>query len=196
MNRAPLLYRESLIEFGWKIELFVHNLTSYRFFFERDCKEARPSMPQMVSEGKILRDTGVLTDIRKEAKALLEQGPEEWSKETMDMKRYFISDALDDLIGSQDRGEVLFIANKLGELVSEFILRSHRKWIGSSKWIVRSLAHHDKELTKEFVEAFDTFYKKNNREQIVCFIDNVLSPYSGRFFEGFSLGKKKCSDKF
>lgn len=190
-ERFPSSYRESLIEFGWKIELFVHNLTSYRFFFERDCKEARPSMPQMVSEGKILRDTGVLTDIRKEAKALLEQGPEEWSKETMDLKRYFISDALDDLIGSQDRGEALFIANKLGELVPEFVLRSQCKWIGSSKWIVRSLAHHDKELTNEFVEAFDTFYKTNDRDMIVRLIDKVLSPYGGRLFEGFSLGKKE-----
>ncbi|OJE51545.1 nucleotidyltransferase [Bacillus proteolyticus] len=183
-------YRQSLIEFEWNIELFAHNLTSYRFFFESDCKEARPCMPRMVSEGKILKDTGVLKEIRKEAKDLLEQGPKEWSKETIDMKRYFITDALDDLIGCKDRGEGIFIANKLGELVSEFILRSNCKWIGSSKWVVRSLVHHDKELANEFVEAFDTFYKTNDNDKIVSLIDKVLKPFGGRLFEGFSLGKK------
>lgn len=188
-------YRESLIEFGWYIELFVHNLTSFRFFFESDCKAARPSMPTMVSEGKILKDTGILTEIKKEAKELLNQGPKEWSKDTIDMKRYFITDALDDLIGCQNRGEGIFVASKLGELVSEFILRSNRKWIGSSKWVVRSLVQHDKELANEFVEAFDTFYKTNDIHKIVSFIDKVLKPYGGRFFEGFSIGKtKKNSD--
>lgn len=86
-------YRESFIGFGWNIELFVHNLTSYRIFFERDCKEAKPSMPRMVNEGKILKDSGVIAGIKKEAKELLEQGPKEWSKETIEMKRYFITDA-------------------------------------------------------------------------------------------------------
>lgn len=98
-------YRESLIEFGWNIELFAHNLSSYRFFFESDCKEARPCMPRMVSEGKILKDKGILKEIKKEAKELLEQVPEKWSKQTIDMKRYFITDALDDLIGCKDRDE-------------------------------------------------------------------------------------------
>ncbi|WP_416150107.1 nucleotidyltransferase domain-containing protein [Salipaludibacillus sp. HK11] len=182
-------YRESLFEFGWYIELFAHNLSSYRFFFEDDCKEARPCMPRMVSEGEILKDKGVLPEIIKEAKELLEQGPEEWSKQTIDIKRYFITDALDDLIGCKDRGEGIFIANKLGELVSEFILRSNRKWIGSSKWVVRSLVHHDKELAKEFVEAFDMYYKKDDIVKIVSLVDKTLLPFGGRLFEGFSLGK-------
>ncbi|WP_108671353.1 nucleotidyltransferase domain-containing protein [Peribacillus acanthi] len=182
-------YRVSLIECGWNIELFAHNLSSYRSFFEKDCNEARPCMPRMVSEGKILKDTGVLSEIRKEANDLLDQGPKEWSRETIDMKRYFITDALDDLIGCQIRSEGIFIANKLGELVSEFILRSNRKWIGSSKWVVRSLVHHDKKLANEFVEAFDTFYKTNEIDQIVSFTDKVLEPFGGRLFEGFSLGE-------
>jgi predicted nucleotidyltransferase len=29
-------YRESLIDLGWAIEFFVHNLTSYKNFFESD----------------------------------------------------------------------------------------------------------------------------------------------------------------
>ncbi|MBD8067850.1 nucleotidyltransferase domain-containing protein [Bacillus sp. PS06] len=189
-NSLVSSYRESLVEIGWPIELFAHNLTSYRYFFEKDCNEARPSMPRMVHEGFIIKDSGVLSEIKKEAKKLLEQGPTPWSKETIHLKRYFITDALDDLIGSNNRGEAIFIANTLGSLLSEFILRTQRKWIGSSKWTVRSLAHYDKKLANEFVVAFDTYYKTNDIDKIVVLIDKVLEPYGGRLFEGFSLGKR------
>ncbi|WP_071458647.1 nucleotidyltransferase domain-containing protein [Bacillus massilinigeriensis] len=182
-------YRESLIELGWPIELFAHNLTSYRPFFKSDCERARPSLPRMVSEGAIIKDTGIITAIKQEANRLLELGPTEWYQETIDFKRYFITDSLDDLIGCRDRGEKLFIANNLGELVSEFILRTNGKWIGSSKWVVRSLVEHDEELATEFIEAFDTFYKTNETDKIIRFVDKVLQPFGGRLFEGFSLGK-------
>lgn len=56
----PFSYRESLIDFGWPIEIFVHNLASYKHFFDLDSKHAKPSMPRMVWEGIVLRDEGIL----------------------------------------------------------------------------------------------------------------------------------------
>ena len=64
-NNLSSSYRESLIEYGWAIEVFVHNLTSYKQFFEMDYERARPSMPRMVSEGTILKDDGVIDSIKK-----------------------------------------------------------------------------------------------------------------------------------
>ncbi|WP_445505667.1 nucleotidyltransferase domain-containing protein [Niallia sp. 03091] len=182
-------YRESLIDLGWAIELFLHNLTSYKFFFESDCKAAKPSMPRMVSEGIILKDDGIIEPIKKEARELLDKGPKEWSAETIKIRRYFITDALDDLIGCSNRAEEIFIANTLAELVSEFVLRINRKWIGTSKWIARSLKHYDEEFAEQFVEAFDIFYKTGNKNKIINLVHNVLEPYGGRLFDGFSLGK-------
>ncbi|WP_337020316.1 nucleotidyltransferase domain-containing protein, partial [Oceanobacillus massiliensis] len=130
-------YRESMNVFDWNIEVFVHNFSSYKHFFKSDCERAKPSMPRMVSEGIVLKDTGFLDAIKKEADELLEKGPEEWPEDTIMVKRYFITDVLDDFIGSNHRAEEIFIANALAELVSEFILRTNRKWIGSSKWILR-----------------------------------------------------------
>jgi len=91
-------YRESLHEFGWPIEVFVHNLTSYKQYFEQDCQRARPSMPRMVFEGFVLKDHGIIDSIKAEAKHLLEKGPEKWTQQTIKIKQYFISDALDDLM--------------------------------------------------------------------------------------------------
>ncbi|MGE8205608.1 nucleotidyltransferase domain-containing protein [Heyndrickxia sp. NPDC080065] len=184
-------YRESFIDFGWAIEAFVHNLTSYKHFFKSDCERAKPSMPQMVSEGIILRDEGFIDSIKREANELLEKGPVEWSAETIRIKRYFLTDALDDFKGCSDRSEELFIANSLADLISEFVLRTNGKWIGTSKWLVRTLKNFDETFANQFVEAFDLFYKTGEKQRIIQIVEQVLQPYGGELFDGFSLGKTR-----
>lgn len=182
-------YRESIIAFGWAIEVFVHNLTSYKQYFHEDYKRARPSMPRMVSEGIVLKDNGILDGIKNEAKLLLDKGPEEWTEQTVKIKQYFITDALDDFIGCSNKAEELFIANALAELVSEFVLRTNRQWIGHSKWVVRALLQHDEAFTLHFIQAFDIFYKTGNKQHIIQLVNNVLEPFGGKYFDGFSIGK-------
>lgn len=183
-------YRESLIDFGWPIEIFVHNLTSYKHFFEMDYKDAKPSMQRMLLEGIILKDEGIIDSIKEEAKEILDKGPERWTEEIITTKRYFLTDSLDDFIGCNNRAEEIFIANTLAELIHEFVLRTNGCWIGSSKWVVRALKHYDVKFTEEFIEAFDTFYKTGEKRKVVQLSKMVLEPYGGRLFEGFSLGKK------
>ena len=188
-NSIPSSYRESLIDFGWPIEIFVHNLTSYQQFFEMDYKAAKPSMPRMVAEGIVLKDEGIIEAIKKEAKAILDNGPEKWTEQEILTKRYFITDVLDDFIGSKTRVEEIFIANTLADLLKEFILRTNGYWVGTSKWGIRSLKHYDEAFTEQFVEAFDTFYKTGQKRKVVELCDKVLEPHGGRLFEGFALGK-------
>ncbi|MGQ4666476.1 nucleotidyltransferase domain-containing protein [Metabacillus halosaccharovorans] len=188
-KRIPSSYRESMFDFGWAIEIFVHNLSSYKYFIEMDCKAARPSMPRMISEGIIIKDEGILKSIKKEAEDILEKGPEIWSEDVLRTKRYFLTDALDDFLGSMNRAEEIFIANTIADLVHEFVLRTNRQWIGSSKWIIRALNQYDKKFTEEFVEAFNAFYLTGEKDKVVQLVDRVLKPHGGRLFEGFSLGK-------
>jgi predicted nucleotidyltransferase len=184
-------YRESLVDLGWAIEVFVHNLTTYKYFFESDRKRARPSLPRMVLEGIILKDDGIVDSIKIEAKNILDNGPEKWSEETITTKRYFITDALDDFIGCTNRAEELFIANTLAELTCEYILRTNGQWVGTSKWLVRSLRQYDEAFAKKFVETFDAYYKSEDKIQVIQLVDSVLQPFGGRLFDGFSLGKSK-----
>lgn len=188
-NRSS--YRESLIDQGWAIEVFVHNLTTYKSFFESDRKRARPSLPRMVLEGIILKDDGIVDSIKIEAKNILDNGPEKWSSETIKTKRYFITDAMDDFIGCSNRAEEVFIANTLAELVSEFYLRTNNQWIGTSKWLVRSLRHYDEAFANNFIEAFDVYYRSGEKSQVIQLVDSILQPYGGRLFDGFSLGKNE-----
>lgn len=182
-------FRESFIEAGWHIELFAHNLTSYRTFFEQDCRRAIPSLPRMVTEGIVLKDTNIVEDIKREASALLDSGPEAWTDETIEMKRYFLTDVLDDLIGCTSRAEGLFIASTLATLVCEFILRTNRQWTGSSKWTYRALERYNTYAARELVAALEAYYQTNETDALIRYVDETLSPFGGRLFAGFSRGK-------
>ncbi|MGM0750787.1 MAG: nucleotidyltransferase domain-containing protein [Bacillota bacterium] len=185
----PSEFRESTISHGWPIEVFVHNLKSIRDYFQSDCQRARPSLPRMVSEGISIVDHPIILTLKEEANKLLRDGPPKWTDQTIHMKRYFITDALDDFIGSTRRGEDIFIAGALGESLHEFVLRTNGRWIGASKWIVRSLKEYDQDFAEEYVEAFERFYRIGNKQAIVRLVDSVLEPHGGRLFDGFTLGK-------
>ncbi|GEN83393.1 nucleotidyltransferase [Sporosarcina luteola] len=188
-SRIEIAYRETHIENGWPIEVFVHSLTSYKTYFRSDAERARPSLPRMVAEGIVLKDSGVLSIIKNEAVGLLKEGPAPWSEQTLMTKRYMLTDALGDLIGTQNEAEALFIANTLAEAIHEFVLRTNGQWIGASKWIVRALKQYDEDFADRFVTAFQSFYKTGNREGIITITDEVLAPFGGRLFEGYSMGK-------
>ena len=83
----------------------------------------------------------------------------------------------------------MFIANTLAELTSEFVLRTNCRWIGASKWVIRSLNQFDEQFTVKFVDAFDRYYKEGEKDHIVQLVEDVLRPYGGQLFNGFSLGK-------
>lgn len=182
-------YRESLIAYGWPIEVFVHNMTTYKDFFRSDCERARPSLPRMVAEGIVIIDSGIVGVIKNEAVELLKKGPVMWTNDTIATKRYMITDALDDLIGSTNRAEELFIANTLANALHEFVLRTKGKWVGESKWVVRALNQFDASFAERFVQAFDAFYRTGSKDEIINLADEVLKPYGGRLFEGYSMGK-------
>lgn len=187
-------YRKSFISHGWPIEVFVHNHETILHYFEKDCQRARPSLPRMVHEGIPIIYHPIIDTLKGEAEKRLQGGPPKWSSEMMDMKRYFITDALDDFIGSTDRGECIFIAGSIGESLHEFVLRTHDHWIGSSKWIVKALKEYDESFAEEYVLAFDQFFRNGEKQPIIRLVDSVLKPFGGRLFDGFSIGVNESSN--
>lgn len=84
-------YRESLFEFGWRIEAFFHTNESVRRFFQSDCERGRPTMPHMCAAGIVLRDDGSAVLLKQDARALLEKGPEPLTQEAIQSSRYFLN---------------------------------------------------------------------------------------------------------
>jgi predicted nucleotidyltransferase len=182
--------RESFHFRGWPVELFVHTIDSCRRYFRNDVERARPTLPRMAAEGIVLKGEEYLREIRKEAALMLAAGPLPWSEAELTLKRYFLTDVLEDFIGSTKRHESLFIAGKLAELAHEFVLRGNKQWIGQSKWIYRELSNFDPLLAGRFAESFESFYRNGEKEPAIDLVDDIMKPFGGRCFDGFTLKGK------
>ncbi|MCM3717291.1 nucleotidyltransferase domain-containing protein [Fictibacillus phosphorivorans] len=179
-------YRQSLTEFDWPIEVFVHNMFTYKDFLKENVDRARPSLPQMCAEGIILRDTGHASRIKNEALQLLKAGPTPWRSKEIEKARYHITDLLNDLEGSVNDVEDLFIVSKLADLVHEFVLRVNGHWIGEGKWIIRALKEFDESFADDFAEVFNFYFSSREKERVIQFVDETIAPFGGRLFEGYS----------
>lgn len=193
-NNIMSSYRESILENGWPVELFVHNSASYQGYFKSDCERGRPSLPNMVAESIVLKGHQEAECLIEEARQLLAKGPAPWTPKVAEVKRYFLTDVLDDFIGTGSRTEELFIANALAEQLGEFVLRMNRQWTGTSKWLVRSLKRYDEDFAEQFIAVFEHFYSTREKEAVIHLAETILCAYGGRLFEGFSLGKEGISD--
>ncbi|MDN7225766.1 nucleotidyltransferase domain-containing protein [Planococcus sp. N064] len=194
-NNIMSSYRESFIEKGWPVELFVHNSSSYQEYFKSDCERGQPSLPNMVAESIVLTGQQEAEHIKKEARKLLAKGPACWTPKEAEVKRYFLTDALDDFIGTNNRTEELFIANALAEQLGEFVLRINGQWTGTSKWLVRSLKRYNEDFAKQFLAAFERYYSAREKEAVIQLAEAVLHTYGGRLFDGFAQGKEGNLDE-
>lgn len=182
-------FRESYYALNWPVEAFVHNNESYKKFTEQDLNRARPSLPRMMTEGIPIKGAEHLHPLKRKAAEQLSKGPETWDQNQIDLMRYGMTDTLEDLKGAANRAEAVFTVNLLADQIHEFYLRVNQQWIGHGKWVVRSLRRYDEGFAKQFTRAFDQFYRTGVKDEIYTLVEDVLDPYGGPLFEGFSMGK-------
>lgn len=183
-------FRESFIHDGVPVEAFVHSFETIVYFFESDRERARPSLQRMIADSWTIKDHPHLASIRKEAVQQLADGPIAWTNTEQERARYFLSDVLDDFESVTNRAEGLAIASRLYEQSIEFVLRANRRYIGQGKWAIRALAEFDEDYASRHTMAFELYYQSDDRREVVTLVDDYLAPFGGRYFDGFTLGKR------
>ncbi|PAF20576.1 hypothetical protein CHH49_15975 [Terribacillus saccharophilus] len=181
-------YRESLLFEGWPVEVFVYTGEAYQNFFVSDAKRGIPSMPRMVSEAIVLKDSPAVTKMKSEASSIFAAGPSPWGKQKIDHNRYMITNLIDDFLDKEVDGEAYFLANAIVNDLAIFTLRTRQHWIGSGKWMFRELKSMDSNLANQFEQSLAAFYKQHDKRPIVQLADDCLEPFGGRLFEGYYLG--------
>ncbi|GHO89211.1 nucleotidyltransferase domain-containing protein [Dictyobacter formicarum] len=183
-------YRESFCYAGWPVELFVNTPQSYLEFFASDKQSRKPALPRMCAEGIILQNRdGIAQRIKTEAQQLLAAGPEPLNTAQLDRLRYSLTDALDDLEGSQDRGESYFIANSVAVRACDLLLGAQNQWIGHGKWVLRALRNFDPNQAEQLTRALEAYYQHGDKQALITFADDILKPLGGRLFDGYTAGK-------
>lgn len=181
-------YRESFRAYGWPVEVFVQTVETHREFAARDAARRRPSTSTMACEGVILHDQdGWAERLKREACALLENGPPPLTAQELAWARYGLTDLLDDFIAASP-DDALFIANDLATAAVDLILDFHGRWRGRGKWLLRSLRRLDPALAEQLVAAMHAVHRSDARQELVAYVDCALDLVGGRLWEGFRIG--------
>ena len=183
-------YRESFYEFGWPIEAFVHNKESLIKWIEKDILRRKPSMPNMICEGVLITGNNeYLNELKAFSSNIINEGPKPYSIEEDLTERYFITDLLDDFIGSQNHIDDIFILNELLDKIINYQLVKSNNWIVHNKRLQTSLIKLNQEIVNKYISGINEFYLNQNKDEILKLIELVLLENSGRVFEGYSIGK-------
>ena len=179
-------FRKSYLFFDWPIEAFVHNKESldYTFFIEKH--HGIPIVTRMCAEGVIIKGDEAANDLIKKGKENLLDGPSELSQKKLDEARYTISDLIIDFEGSEVEEEDIYTVTALTDCLHRFILRANQMWTGEGKWMYRSLRKYDEAIAERFTQCINNFYKTNQKDELIQFVDEILHPYGGRLFHEYT----------
>jgi hypothetical protein len=180
LDGPPAPFRESLRWRGWPAELFVHDADSIEVFFARDSARRKPSLARMVAGGAVLTDVdGTAAAVRERAQSVLAAGPPPLSTAELELRRYGLTDSLDDLAGSTDPGETAVICWHVWTQTAELALLLAGSWLGGGKWLLRELRAADPELAGRLLLA------AGDPAALTALADQTLHRAGGRLWEGF-----------
>ncbi len=183
-------YRESFLHSGFPVEAFVHSQLTCVQWMRKDIARRRPSMPQMILEGVLLKgDDAVFMDMQALAAELLAAGPLPLSASEDADGRYRITDMLDDLIGSDRFEEQIFIASELVSVVVSYEVAKSGRWNVLGKRIPEVYRRLNGDSYAELLAALDSLHAHRNKTPVVAWAEKILDKSGGRLFAGYSQGK-------
>lgn len=184
LRGAPDPYRASFRHDDWPVELFVHTEETWYAYVEREIRKRRSPLLWMCADGLLLFDTdGVGARLNDEAQRLAAAGPPPVSAEEIDDRRYAVTDLLDDLSGSADQSERLFIATELVRRTGELALAIDGSWDGGGKWLARRLESTALGLGMRLHHALCEVLEGRD-DSLVGAVDEVLEQAGGRLWGG------------
>ena len=185
-ERLPHAYREAFVHAGWPVETFVHDPETLRHYFESDRRRGIPSLARMVAEGiEIPGASRFSADVRRSASELLEAGPPRWDAAELMLRRYRLSDWVDDIRHPRTPEELVASGTFLYADLADFFLLSQGLWTAHSKTIPRRLREVDAGFAERFRDAFEALFVEKRQGPVITLVEEVLEPFGGPLFEGF-----------
>ncbi|MBT2425153.1 nucleotidyltransferase domain-containing protein [Streptomyces sp. ISL-112] len=188
LRGSPAPYRASFRSGEWLVEMFVHTEATWHSYVDREVRKRRSPLLWMCSDGILLLDKdGTGAHLAAEARKLTAAGPPAASAEEIDDRRYAITDLLDDLAGSAEQGERLFIATELVRRSAELALTAGESWNGGGKWLARRLEPTAPGLNMRLHDGLRDVLT-GRIEPLEAVVDEVLEPVGGRLWVGYQRG--------
>lgn len=168
------------------VELFVHTRTGLLELFAADVAARRAVLQNMYASGLVLVDSnGEAGRARALAEADLRQGPPALEPETVDTKRYGLTDALDDLTDASDPIERLAVAGYVVNAAADLLCDHHHAWIGGGKWLPRRLMEADPQRGAALLEGHRHLCRSGEPAALISAASNVLDLVGGPLRDGY-----------
>jgi predicted nucleotidyltransferase len=195
-EELPNAYREAFVYGGWPVESFVNDLESLEGFFESARQRGLPSMMNMVAEGvEVPEPSEFSARLKRRAAELLEAGPPPWDEEELTLRRYRLTDWVDDLKFPRSPEELVATGAWLYQDAAEFYFRARGLWSAHSKTIPRRLRLTDAAFAEKFLRAFDALFTEKRPGPAAALVEELLEPFGGLLFDGFRKVAPKDGDK-
>lgn len=162
------------------LEVFAYTSAGFEEWASRGIAQHRPVIVHMLADGVALRGGDRLAALRSRWIPVLQRGPMPTAHE-MDLRRYVITDLLDDLADAIDPLERRVIASLLFERTAELILLGAGRWVGAGKYLPRRLREFD-------AERADALAAPLLADDLVAFaaqVERELTAAGGRVQAGF-----------
>lgn len=183
---GSVVFRETVSHRGWPVEVFCNTIESITDFVMRETAARRSPLLRMCAEGTLLIDREDLgAQIQAAAIEMYEAGPEPLTAEELEDRRYQVTDLLDDLAGTDDPDEQVFIAARLVPSVAELVLTMRGAWLGHGKWLLRQLRSVDSETCSRLLLGYRQVVTAGDAMPLCLAVEAVLDSAGGRLLEGY-----------
>ncbi|MGR4880702.1 hypothetical protein ACIPUC_15025 [Streptomyces sp. LARHCF249] len=119
------------------------------------------------------------------AEADLCEGPPALEPETVDTKRYGLTDALDDLADAGDPIERLAVAGYVVNAAADLLCDHHHAWIGGGKWLPRRLLEADPQRGAALLAGHHHLCGSGEPAALISAASKVLDLVGGPLREGY-----------
>ncbi|MGY1498734.1 nucleotidyltransferase domain-containing protein [Streptomyces sp. QTS52] len=179
-------HRETIRFEGRVVELFVHTRAGLVELFAADLASRRAVMQSMYAAGLVLVDTdGEARRAQALAEADLRKGPPALAPETVETKRYGLTDALDDLADAGDRIERLAVGGFVLNTAADLLCDHRHAWIGGGKWLPRRLLEADAEFGAALLEGHLSLCGSGDPALLTGAASAILDLVGGPLREGY-----------
>jgi hypothetical protein len=191
-DSLPNAYREAFVFGGWPVEAFVHDPSTLARFFEKDRERAVPALMCMVMEGSEIPGACELSaELKRAAREMYEAGPPRLDEAEMRLRRYRLTDWIDDIRFPRSGEELTASGAWLYQDAADFYFRARGLWAAHSKTVPRRLRETDAAFAEEFLAAFEALFREKRVEPAVALVERMLAPFGGTLFEGFRMEASK-----
>ena len=190
-DHVEAAWRNTILYEGRTVELFAHDLATFRYFcLDVDAPAGKVPLAMMVVEGENIVAPGAQYDaLRTLAQAICAAGPPALSTLQLQQRRYAITTALEDLVDSRDPGEAMAVACGLYGMLADLHLRAAGQWSGGGKHLFRRLQACDPIIATQLdgaqrLLASDLPAGQQAYAQVT---GAILAPAGGPLLEGYEL---------